>query len=204
MIQQLKKQLREKAPKPLGCYKTFAVLVPLFKKDGDYHLLYEVRSKNISQPGETSFPGGRIESGETPWEAARRETQEEIGVPEKDIHYIGALDYLVTDDSIIYVFVAELDPYAMDSYPINIEEVERLEAVPLTWLLEQEIVCHELPVTVKKSSLFPWKRIPGKKKYPWKKRNHEVCFYPYTDDKLNIWGFTAKITENLLNYIKQI
>ena len=38
-----------------------------------WQVLFEVRAAGISQPGEVCFPGGRIEPGETPEEAALRE-----------------------------------------------------------------------------------------------------------------------------------
>ena len=44
-----------------------AILLPLVTVDGRDALLFEVRSKRLEmQPGEICFPGGRIESGETP------------------------------------------------------------------------------------------------------------------------------------------
>ena len=39
-----------------------------------------MRSEHISQPGEISFPGGRVEDGETFQEAAIRETCEELNL----------------------------------------------------------------------------------------------------------------------------
>lgn len=38
-----------------------------------------------------SFPGGRIDRGETPLEAAVRETKEEVGINPKQIRYIGMI-----------------------------------------------------------------------------------------------------------------
>ena len=41
----------------------FAVLVPLIEKDGEFHILFEVRSPKLkSQPGEVCFPGGAVEA----------------------------------------------------------------------------------------------------------------------------------------------
>lgn len=39
-----------------------AVLVPVIHKDGEEHLVFEVRSSKLDwQPGEICFPGGRID-----------------------------------------------------------------------------------------------------------------------------------------------
>ena len=43
-----------------------AVLVPLVRQDGEYCLLYEIRSANVRQPGEVCFPGGKREAGKRP------------------------------------------------------------------------------------------------------------------------------------------
>ena len=59
-----------------------AILLPLVTVDGRDALLFEVRSKRLEmQPGEICFPGGRIESGETPERAALRELWEELRIP---------------------------------------------------------------------------------------------------------------------------
>ena len=41
-------------------------------------------------PGQWAFPGGRIDAGETPEEAARREVSEEVGLT--DLELLGRLD----------------------------------------------------------------------------------------------------------------
>ncbi|MFR0063407.1 MAG: NUDIX hydrolase, partial [Megasphaera micronuciformis] len=57
-----------------------AVLVPFIKNAGGLDLLFEVRSKTLRwQPGDISFPGGKIEASDvTPLAAAIRETGEEL------------------------------------------------------------------------------------------------------------------------------
>ena len=47
-------------------------------------------------PGEISFPGGRIDPGETPEQAALREAHEEVGLDPADVELVGTLDHLVT------------------------------------------------------------------------------------------------------------
>ena len=77
-IKNIKDKLKNTKPKPMDYEVSFAVLVPLIEIDEELNLIYEVRSNSIEQPGEISFPGGRIEDGESPEEAAIRETSEEL------------------------------------------------------------------------------------------------------------------------------
>ena len=73
----------------------FSVLVPVVERAGELNLLFEVRAKNMkSQPGEICFPGGHVEKGETPQQAALRETFEEIGIDRQKIELIGPGDIL--------------------------------------------------------------------------------------------------------------
>ncbi|MDG2702973.1 CoA pyrophosphatase, partial [Vibrio parahaemolyticus] len=81
-IDQLKSDLHQSQPLFIGEETAFkaAVLVPLVQVDGEWHVLFEVRSLTMrKQPGDISFPGGKLDGGETAQEAALRETYEELG-----------------------------------------------------------------------------------------------------------------------------
>ena len=93
----IKDKLAHYEPKPLGEKGRYAVLLPLIYdvKTDKYQVLYQVRSEHISQPGEVSFPGGRVEDGETFQEAAIRETCEELNLAPDQIDIWGELDYLI-------------------------------------------------------------------------------------------------------------
>lgn len=54
-----------------------------------------MRSEHISQPGEISFPGGRVEDDETFQEADIRETCEELNLVPDQIDIWGEIDYLI-------------------------------------------------------------------------------------------------------------
>ena len=50
-----------------------------------------------SQAGLWEFPGGKVEAGEAPEEALRREIMEELGVPVAVKQFVGAGEYQMTD-----------------------------------------------------------------------------------------------------------
>ena len=91
------------------CFES-AVILPLVEKDGQYWILFQKRADNIHQPGEISFPGGRIETEDSsPQEAAVRETCEEIGLDPEDIKVIAPLDIMVSPlNTTLYPFLGEI------------------------------------------------------------------------------------------------
>ena len=69
-----------------------AVIIPLVEAEGEWHVLFEVRAFTMrKQPGDISFPGGKIDiTDASPMEAALRETHEELGVDPKTVQMIGS------------------------------------------------------------------------------------------------------------------
>jgi 8-oxo-dGTP pyrophosphatase MutT (NUDIX family) len=58
-----------------------AVLVGLVEREGGFSVLLTRRADTLRRhTGQVAFPGGRCDPGETPWETALREAQEEIGL----------------------------------------------------------------------------------------------------------------------------
>jgi 8-oxo-dGTP pyrophosphatase MutT (NUDIX family) len=58
-----------------------AVLVPLVERPEGLSVLLTKRPDTMRQhAGQVAFPGGRCDPGETPWETALREAEEEIGL----------------------------------------------------------------------------------------------------------------------------
>ena len=80
-----------------------SVLIPILNINSTPNIVFQVRSKNLKhQPGEISFPGGKIEEGETPLNCVIRETCEELGLTPDDIEIISPLHLFVTPHNIIY------------------------------------------------------------------------------------------------------
>lgn len=170
--------------------KVSVVLIPLIKKDGKYHILFEIRSNNLShQPGEICFPGGKRESLETSLQTAVRETCEELLVSESDIQVYGSLDYFLSPTGMrIDVYLGELRNY---NGQYSIDEVSDIFMVPLEFFQNTLPKRYYNNVQMQPEHDFPFDKIPGSRNYPWAKGKYEVLFYEYENHI--IWGITAKI-----------
>ena len=106
-LDKLKNQLNENQSLFIGEETAFrsAVLIPLVQVDGEWHILFEVRSFTMrKQPGDISFPGGRIDSTDpSPLAAALRETYEELGVDPKTVTHCRAIKPLYCFSFICYL-----------------------------------------------------------------------------------------------------
>jgi len=180
--------------------KRASVLIPIVKKDNTHYILFEVRSKNLkTQPSEISFPGGKIEVNESPLDAVIRETCEEIGTTKENIDIISPLDLLITPGNmIIHPFVGYLNDY--DNLNINKDEVDHIFLVPMPYLLEYNPSLYNNEVKIIPNDDFPYDIIPSKNNYKFATSNYRVLFYEYKD--YVIWGITAKILENFLEFLK--
>jgi len=178
-----------------------AVLVPLIEIDGALHILYEVRSQDVSQPGEVCFPGGRVEPGETHVECALRETWEEIGIPAEAIEIIGELDYIyVRGDRLLFPILAKVDPSALDDLHACETEVAETFLLPVSWLMDNPPTLHrirqELTITD-----FPYDEVQVSSDYNWRPYTFEVPIYHGLPHPL--WGMTARITYYLLQGLRK-
>jgi 8-oxo-dGTP pyrophosphatase MutT (NUDIX family) len=77
-----------------------AVLVALFELHGETRVVLTRRAAHLrTHTGEVSFPGGRLDAGETPETGALREAAEEVGLAEAEVTVVGRLTPLVTFSS---------------------------------------------------------------------------------------------------------
>jgi len=122
---------REGVPTPA------AVLVPLINRaDGIAVLLTERSADLADHAGQISFPGGRVEPGDTDAAAAAlRETEEEIGLPRDRVTLLGHLaDYETVTGYRVTPVVGWVEaPFPLKPDPLEVADVFE---VPLSFLLD--------------------------------------------------------------------
>lgn len=198
MTDQLQALLKDYKPQPLGEKRSYAVFLPLVWSDNQWQVLYEIRSESISQPGEVSFPGGRVEVGETPQQAAVREVMEELNIQPEQIDILGEIDYLVLERSTIHCFVGRVNLDWTTILPN--EEVARIFTVPLSTLLTTQPVYYQLDSQIVPDCDFPFERLRGGVDYPFSHHKRSVPFYENLPE--NIWGMTAQFTHRFTEIVK--
>lgn len=74
-----------------------AVLIPFIPSAAGWSLIFTRRAETLSHhKGEISFPGGRIDPGESGEDAALREAHEELGIVPADVEVLGRLASVFT------------------------------------------------------------------------------------------------------------
>jgi 8-oxo-dGTP pyrophosphatase MutT (NUDIX family) len=155
-----------------------AVLVPIIEREQPTVLLTQRAAHLKEHSGQVSFPGGKIDAGETPREGALREAEEEIGLPRGAVEPLGYLDlYMTTLGYRIVPVVARLRP----PFPLalNAQEVDETFEVPLSFLME--------PGNLQRHSR------------EWQGMTRSYYAIPF--EKRYIWGVTAGILRNLYERI---
>ncbi|MED2009653.1 CoA pyrophosphatase [Brevibacillus borstelensis] len=183
-------------------FSRFGVLVPLVRgEDGQLCVLFEKRAATMRrQAGEICFPGGRIDPEDaSEWDAARRETSEELGLPLEQIHFVGMLDTLVTPASCIYPFVGFLD--SLEELHPNPAEVGEVFLVPLAELLATSPDIYQAKIRVEPGPDYPYHLIPGGEDYPW--RFGSVSHYFYQLKGRVVWGMTARILTHFIDLLRR-
>ena len=163
--------------------KCAAVLVPLAIWEGEWHLVYTRRSKEVEHhKGQVSFPGGGCELGEAlPETTALREANEEIGLKAEDVRLLGRMTDSLTITRFRVTPVVGVMPWP---YPVRPEpaEVARVFTIPLLWLAERAN-WEDQPFTPEGS-----------------RRTFQVLTYHPYDEEI-LWGATARMTQDLLKVL---
>lgn len=174
---------RSKNVLPVDGLIAAAVLVPLFAKDGEPHVLLTKRSELVEHhKGEISFPGGKLDPEDPDLcFCALRETEEEVGIDPRDVRIVGELDdfYTVATKFHVVPFVGVI-PYPYE-FRTSSREIAGLLGVPLKIFFEPErrteTICLIEGQIVEVLS------------YSW--RGH------------NIWGATARIFKHFTEVIAE-
>lgn len=180
--------------------QTAAVLIPLIQIDQEWHVVFEVRALTMrQQPGEISFPGGRLEKGETPVEAAIRETCEELEIFTDKVEVVGKLRPLATPHrQLIYPFVGILSEVPSVE---GTDEVDHLFTVPISTLLMIDPFHGEMEWTMSPDQNIPLDRLANAKAYKKRVIKMKEPFYEHED--YIIWGLTGKFLTQFINRIKE-
>ena len=160
-----------------------AVLLPLFPKEGELHVLFTKRTPHLTHhSGEISFPGGVCEPGDRDYaDTALREAWEEVGIAPEDVELLGELDDCHSIHNYLVTPVVGIFPGGY-TLTVNDAEIERLIEVPLSHFGKPGVFRTEL-----------WLRdgMP-----------RAVYFYRYGEDE--IWGLTARILKQFLDLLYEM
>ena len=154
-------------------------MLPLFVKDGEYHILFIKRSQEVERhKGEISFPGGLCEKGDKGLEkTALREVLEEIGIHPQDVKVMGMLDDMKTISTHYRVTpIVGIIPYPYP-FKINRAEVDDIIEIPLSHFLDERSRGEE---SITRDGITYTGQVYHYKHYL-------------------IWGATARILKNLFN-----
>ncbi len=117
--------------------KPAAVLVPIILRDEPMVLLTQRHAGLSQHAGQIAFPGGRIDDGESPLQAALREAREEVGLVPSSVNWIGYLpSYLTVTAYQVVPVVALLEPGF--GLVLQSDEVDEAFEVPLAFLMTPE------------------------------------------------------------------
>ena len=174
-----------------------AVIIPLLEVDGDMHIIFEERAHTLKfQPGDICFPGGHIEDGETPKEAAIREFKEELHCDNIEV-ICGLTPLMGPTAAPVYPFVALVNNRC---FSYSKDEVARIFTVPVTYLLEHPPVSYPMERKTVAPENFPYEKVTGgKSTYNWHNQHYDMWVYEDTDPV--IWGFTGRLLHSFLELL---
>jgi 8-oxo-dGTP pyrophosphatase MutT (NUDIX family) len=159
-------------------FKPAAVLIAITERERPGMLLLHRPSSMRAHPGEIAFPGGRIDRGENPVEAALREAHEELGIDPTSVRVVGTSDQYRTGSGYEITPVVAVVPPDLEIRPNPAEVAQWFEA-PVDFVLDRD---NQVQRTI-----------------DWEGRRHtfvEITWHDGRQDHV-IWGVTGAILHNL-------
>ncbi|MCB9397858.1 MAG: CoA pyrophosphatase [Acidobacteria bacterium] len=155
---------------PIQGLKPAAVMIPILE---DGTLLFTERAAHLPHhAGQISFPGGRIEPGESAQQAALRESQEEVGMQPGSVTWLGQLDDVYSPRG--YHISCHVAWVRLQTFEPNPAEVSALHAVSCLQLWQAQ-----------RHSTKPWPARP------------EIAVHYFQLEPVLVWGVTGQILFNL-------
>ena len=165
--------------------KNAAVLVLLYPKNGQTHLVLIVRNLYEGvHSGQISFPGGKHEPEDLDFaQTALRETHEEVGVNPETVTIIKELTsiYIPPSNFMVYPFLA-LSKTEISFVP-DATEVDTIIELPLAVFLDDKIL-----VDLKMTTSYA----------------HEIEVPAFAIQNQNVWGATAMVLSELKILLKTV
>ena len=155
-----------------------AVLIPMFNGESGPELVFTRRSQDLTNhKGEISFPGGRLDGGESALDAALREAHEEIDLDPNHVEVIGQLTPLNT-----YVSRSHIVPIVgflrnKPSLDARNLEVDRVFTVPVADLVRSDTYAEE----------------------HWGEPPNQFRFHFFHLDDETIWGATGRMLYQIIS-----
>lgn len=174
--------LHQKSEQQSPAVKQAAVLIPLCNRHNEASVLFNLRSQTVgTHKGHVSFPGGHLNPGETPTEAAVRECYEELGSNIGEIKVLGVCQTVpAITGTLVTPVIAFLckDVEEFEHFQPNKDEVSSVFSRSISTLTSDGYRKEELLGR------------PGMEK--------KILFPYFGEGELRIWGLTAFILDAVL------